>query len=354
MTLSLNDQGNFDLAGYPSPAEMLSAEFFELAQARPFSHHKYTSCGDELTNVVDLMPEDIYCRRVVSNQSSVTMLVETGGIVMYVNHTKGSAVRFVGASADLNEARILIEKMTKSIPPRVVDEDKVPLWVWHRSPGGPEMKSKVIKAPTWEEVSRNYTPEARGSLAELMKLEKPEDCGKIILWHGVPGTGKTSAIRTLMREWKGWCTFHYVSDPEDMFKSPPYLMSVSTSDDNAWRLVIAEDTDGLLRPDARNDTGSGLGRLLNFSDGILGQGTNTLFLLTTNVQLDSLHPALTRPGRCLGQMEFQKFSRKQMIEWLPDGIEAPSEEKTLAELIDYVNKRQIKTGLERKEFGTYI
>jgi hypothetical protein len=353
--LSLNDQGNFDLSGYPSPSEILSAEFFELAQNRPYSHHKYAACGDELTNIVDIMPEDTEALRVVSNSSSVTMLVRTGGdMIMYVNHTRGSSVRFVGASSDLNEPREVIESMVKDIPPRQIDEDRVPLWLWHRGPSGPDCKSKVIKAPTWEEVGRNYTSEASGSLGELMKMEKPENSGKIILWHGAPGTGKTSAIRTLMREWKSWCNFHYVSDPEDMFKNPSYLMTVSTSDDNAWRLVIAEDCDGLLRPDARNDTGNGLGRLLNFSDGILGQGTNTLFLLTTNVQLDSLHPALTRPGRCLGQMEFKKFTRKNMMDWMPEGVTVPNQEMTLAEMIDHVNKRKISTGLETKQFGTYI
>lgn len=38
--------------------------------------------------------------------------------------------------------------------------------------------------------------------------------GKLVLWHGEPGTGKTYALRTLAWEWRDWCDFHYVIDPQ--------------------------------------------------------------------------------------------------------------------------------------------
>jgi hypothetical protein len=57
-------------------------------------------------------------------------------------------------------------------------------------------------------------------------------------------------------------------------------------------------------------TGS-LSRLLNLTDGLFGQGSNAIVLLTSNASISRLHPAVTRPGRCLSTIEFAKFSRSE-------------------------------------------
>jgi hypothetical protein len=95
---------------------------------------------------------------------------------------------------------------------------------------------------------------------------------------------------------------------------------------------VAEDSDQFLHANAAHDAGPSLGRLLNFSDGILGQGCNTLFLITTNEPIGKLHPALIRPGRCLAQMEFGKFSASEASQWLDNGKSVGT--KSLAELIE--------------------
>ena len=41
---------------------------------------------------------------------------------------------------------------------------------------------------------------------------------------------------------------------------------------------------------------------------MLGQGLNTLVLLTTNEEIARLHPAVVRPGRCLCLIEFERFN----------------------------------------------
>jgi hypothetical protein len=333
---------------------LMGAEMTRLAwDLYPYGHTGHVNTTDVL-DLVEMLPSGMTMRRYHSTKGLDIILARGAEAVLYIRHQHNSMIVCTAAASEPQVAKDIVEGVLDTVPETIVEDDSVQFWLWYLAGHGPEEASKTIKAPTWDEVSRNYSVAVASELAELMKVEKPESSGKIILWHGVPGTGKTSAIRTLMREWKDWCQFHYVADPEDLFKRPSYLMEVATGDTNKWRLVIAEDTDGLLRPDARNDSGSGLGRLLNFSDGILGQGCNTLFLLTTNVKLDGLHPALTRPGRCLAQLEFTKFSHNEMASWLPEGIAVPGEDKTLAELLDHVNKRQIKTGLETKEFGTYI
>ncbi|WP_415973799.1 hypothetical protein [Rhodococcus sp. 077-4] len=106
---------------------------------------------------------------------------------------------------------------------------------------------------------------------------------------------------------------------------------------------------------ARRETGAALGRLLNFSDGIIGKGSDTIVLLTTNEQLAELHPAVTRPGRCLAQVEFTKFTPSEAAARLGSGYLHPTEAKTLAELLQMKGMtRQISNGIKGASVGAYL
>lgn len=75
-----------------------------------------------------------------------------------------------------------------------------------------------------------------------------------------------------------------------------------------WRLVIAEDADHFIRLDNRSADNGMLDRRLRAMDGILAQGSWTVFLLTTNIELATVNRALSRPGRCLAVIPFETFS----------------------------------------------
>lgn len=275
-----------------------------------------------------------------------------------------SEINVVAASVKQDVAWKRVEEILAKVPEEKVPDDTVQIAIWQQGPEGPQSSYKSIKAPTWGESARNYPSKVATALSRMSEAREPDDGGKIILWHGVPGTGKTSAIRTLMREWKEWCTFHYIADPEKLFANPNYLMEVGSDGDNDWRLVIAEDTDEFIRHDNKGTAGAALGRLLNFSDGILGQGSNTLFLLTTNERVDKLHPALVRPGRCFAQVEFKSFDWSEAKGWLPEGAKmSKAGDKTLAELYEIVKgddedeeqvNTLISTGVEEVSVGSYL
>jgi hypothetical protein len=218
----------------------------------------------------------------------------------------------------------------------------VSLRTWHASPNGSVASSdRIIAAPRWEEISRNYPATTRGALDALMALEPERTTARFVLWHGQPGTGKTTALRSLMRHWAPWCQSQYIADPERFFADPAYMATVVSAvpivtagptltrpgDPEArWRLIVAEDVDEHFRA----STGAALGRLLNLTDGILGHGTNVLVLLTINGESSQLHPALLRPGRCLASVDFPSFDAHEASQWL--GVQA-GRAQTLTELL---------------------
>lgn len=351
----LGVNAGFNLDFGPGVKALIGARFSEHVWdgGFPYTAGRMVPTGGTL-DLARYVPGGAQVTRHHTTKHSQLLLCTADDCIVLLDHQHGSYLDIsVAVKDDVVAADKIVTNIAELVPPTIVDSDSVQLWLWLMTQTGSESKSKTIKASTWADVSRHYPTKVTDRLAHIMKADRPEGSGKIILWHGAPGTGKTSAIRTLMREWKPWCKFHYISDPEDLFRHPAYLLTVATSEKNDFRLVIAEDADNLLRPSARNDPGSGLGRLLNFSDGILGQGCNTIFLLTTNIELDKLHPAVTRPGRCFAQVEFTKFSPREVSDWcLSENVPVLSGEKTLAELTEHARKnKQIATGLSDSPDG---
>ncbi|WP_432990103.1 AAA family ATPase [Dactylosporangium sp. CA-233914] len=128
-------------------------------------------------------------------------------------------------------------------------------------------------------------------------------------------------------------------DPEHLFAEPGYLMTVllneSSAEDQAGkrrRLLVLEDCDELIRGEAKQAAGQSLSRLLNLTDGMLGQGRDVLLAITTNDELARLHPAVTRPGRCLACIELGPLPPAEAAAWLGTASRVPAAGATIADL----------------------
>jgi hypothetical protein len=132
------------------------------------------------------------------------------------------------------------------------------------------------------------------------------------------------------------------------------LVENQRGDDSRWRLIVVEDSAEFLRKDAKATGGQSFGRLLNLTDGLVGQGLKLIILVTTNEPFGELHPAIARPGRCLAHLEFGLFSPEEGSSWLGRPV---AEERTLADLYearDDVPVQQITKDREEFRPGVYV
>lgn len=218
------------------------------------------------------------------------------------------------------------ERHFQELPEEEVEEFTVSMGFYYFGPRGAVYNIKRIAVHPWEETKRNYIPEVRNKVEALMaKTELKEEDGKLLLMHGAPGGGKTHLIRTLAWAWREWAQFEIVIDPEAFLGSAAYMTEIMMDNyvDGKYRILVLEDSGEFIATHAKERTGQGMSRLLNLADGILGQGQPLGFCITTNEAVQDLEASVTRPGRCLAQVEIPTFDKEQASAWLGRKVDRP-------------------------------
>lgn len=108
---------------------------------------------------------------------------------------------------------------------------EVEVALWRSKPsGGGKRSSQSLPAQRWSEIERNYPNPVRRRLKSLFSRREVEPGeGRLILFHGEPGTGKTTAVMALIHEWSSWCEAQLITDLDRLFADSEYLVNVLQS-----------------------------------------------------------------------------------------------------------------------------
>ncbi len=161
-------------------------------------------------------------------------------------------------------------------------------------------------------LNKNYNEDLLLIHPKINGFLKKKESG-LVLFHGEPGTGKSTYIRHLINH----STKKVIFIPPKLAADLDAPQIIETILDNPNSIVVIEDAEGLLASRDRENN-SRISMLLNLTDGLLGASLNIQFICTFNTALQNIDKALLRKGRLKILYEFKPLSIEKSRALLDD------------------------------------
>ncbi len=198
----------------------------------------------------------------------------------------------------------------------------------------------ICKFNDWKSnISENYNDDLPyDQMNEVIRSDK----AGLIMLYGIPGTGKTSLVKSLINDNRD-TNFIFVDTSVCESISDGLFLDFLQEHKNS--VIVFEDCEKLLfsRDEMVNES---IGTILNLTDGIIAESMKIKFICTFNCDLDKVDAALTRKGRLSVGYEFKKLSLEKTKAIYPEA----TEEMTLADARNHKTDNGFKSK-KRKKIG---
>jgi hypothetical protein len=169
-------------------------------------------------------------------------------------------------------------------------------------------------------------------IEESLVIEK----AGLILLHGIPGTGKTSYIKSLIsKHYKK--SFIFIQNEFVNELLNPDFISFLLKNQNA--VLIIEDAEKVLVSREEKNESSVVSTILQLTDGLFSDYLNIKIICTFNTSINKIDSALLRKGRMIAYYEFKALVKQKANELLKTlNYDATTTDMTLADIFNYQNK----------------
>ena len=159
-----------------------------------------------------------------------------------------------------------------------------------------------IKMPRLN-ISTHYNDNLEPLHKDILNNLKKKNTKGLYLFHGVPGTGKSTYIRYLIHQLKKKVIFMSPAQAAGLEDSKFSLFLI----ENKNAVIVIEDAEELVvSRDSKSI--SGISILLNLSDGLLAESLGIQVIASFNTNITNVDKALLRKGRLTALYEFKELS----------------------------------------------
>ena len=175
---------------------------------------------------------------------------------------------------------------------------------------GLDTRELKVKKPNLN-IDLHYNDNFKAVSANIITNIKKSKTQGLYLFHGQPGTGKSTYIKHLIHQQ----TKKVIFMPPNMAGNLDSMELTEFLIDNPNCVLVIEDAEDLI-VSRENNYNSRLSFLLNITDGILSDSLNIQIIATFNTDLKNIDKALLRKGRLTSIYEFKDLETNKTNELL--------------------------------------
>lgn len=184
---------------------------------------------------------------------------------------------------------------------------KTYMWYVRKEYGSYTLDYMEITPAVNFDIDTMYNDDIKDAHDDISKFIDNDKSGLVIL-HGLPGTGKTTYIRELVKTHKNIKFVYIPYELVDQFGDPAFIDFLREKLKES--VLIVEDCEHLISNRTSTMSSSGIVNILNIADGMLGDSTRIKIICTFNADISSIgvDSALLRKGRLVRKYEFNELS----------------------------------------------